>query len=136
VWQAHSLLLQRERVEHTHRHKYTHTFLGEKRATFSFTVNIIFYCTINTKMARYFALAENGFITWNCFSWWHKRQPTQHTLAHMHTLTHDWAYVYRTKGLPLLLLLLLCSRCSLLDILSANVPTLMVRIVSASKEIS
>jgi len=21
-------------------------------------------------MARYFALAENGFITWNCFSWW------------------------------------------------------------------
>lgn len=21
-------------------------------------------------MARYFALAKNGFITWNCFSWW------------------------------------------------------------------
>lgn len=58
------------------------------KASISFTVNIIFYCTINkkkgkerqpskllsktsqAKMARYFALAENGFITWNCFSWW------------------------------------------------------------------
>lgn len=45
---------------------YTHTHTQKKRVTqtqsngaaFSFTVNIIFYCTINTKTAHYFALAR------------------------------------------------------------------------------
>lgn len=84
---THTQLWQRKRVARTQTHTHTcrhRTALREKGATFSFTVNIIFYCTINTKMARYFALAKNGFITWNCFSWWHKRHPT-HTRTHTHT---------------------------------------------------
>lgn len=52
---THTLIADKGKGLHTHTNKNTYrhrTALREKGATFSFTVNIIFYCTINTKMAR------------------------------------------------------------------------------------